>query len=279
VINVAEGTAFGFDAVAVDGFVDTTGTPDGGALHYVPGRTDPGLLDGNAAVTAVVTDDGTSYVNEYAVPAFAMNSLFMATEVINDFVVDPLLNASTDWVLTMPTKRPHVQFATDAATLPPFSERWDGRGACEPFTLSYVDREELASVVNDGPIFSPPPPTPTASVSTLCYESTVVQMGATSALAAEKAKLDVSASLVDPAGAPVTEGWASVGLDNTTATGTKRTVAPINTTAGTGLQQTGLPVIGFAAIKYTNGQLGGGTLANYAFTSDHKTETVTSVVP
>lgn len=282
VLNVADGTAFGFDAVAIDGVVDTTVIGvDGGALHYLPGDTDPSVNDTRLSTTSVVTDNGSSYINQYAAPVFATNSLFMATEIINDFVVDPALNASTDWVITFPTKRPHVQAATNAATINPFSVRWDGRGACEPFGLSYVDREELANVVSQGPQFSPAPPTPTASVSTLCYETTVVKMGASSAVNVDSAFLDVSAGLVDPQGAPVTEGWASISFAPQASynLANSRVVRPVGATvANPGLQQTGLPAIGFAAIKYQNGALAGGALANYAFTTDHKIETVTSVV-
>ena len=122
VINVPQGAAFGYDSVAIDELV---ATDDGYALHYAPGSIKPNFADTNNDVNSLVyTEAGASEPLTFdGYPAGvnqlqAVNSTIMATEVMNDYVTDADIAATTDWVLTFPTKRYHID-----ATVPvePFS--------------------------------------------------------------------------------------------------------------------------------------------------------------
>jgi len=99
VINVAEGTAFGYDAVAI---ADMAGdATSGAAMHYAPGNIQPNFDD--AAITNdVMTEGFTGTVTGPEVLAVA--ALFQTSELENDYVIDPDINALTDWVVTAPTK-------------------------------------------------------------------------------------------------------------------------------------------------------------------------------
>ena len=108
----------------------------------------------------------------------------MASEIYNDYVTDSAIAATTDWLMTFPTKAFHVN---GTEPVEPFSELWTGKSACEPTELAAVDREESTpppppAPGSSGPDFSPAPPpvagTPPAGDDVpLCYEATIVQFG------------------------------------------------------------------------------------------------------
>ena len=104
VINVEEGTSFGYDAVAIEDLVAAGST--GSVLHYPPGDTRPDFDDDAVAETANVNVDGvqTVYTRGVTNPADTVSAVFMTESISNDYVIDASLNALTDWVVTMPTK-------------------------------------------------------------------------------------------------------------------------------------------------------------------------------
>jgi hypothetical protein len=272
VINVAEGTAFGYDAVAIDAIVEAGQT--GSALHYPPGDTRPDFTDAALANTAITEVDGSSVVSTFALgeEVLAVGSLFMATELINDYVVDPGLNAATDWIITQPTKAFHVQ---TAPTIVPYSVAWNGQTACEPMSLTTLDREEAVTAPQTGSVdFSPAPPVPVVNNDLpLCYEMTVLQFGEDAATNTGLVATGIN-SVLD-----YTEGWASISFDPDALDDDSDILAHRRVlTPASGVSQEGLPVTGFAAIKYTNGALGSGTLANYSISTEHKSSVVTSTV-
>jgi hypothetical protein len=114
VINVAEGTAFGYDAVAIENLLGAGST--GSALHYGP------------------TSEGPDFSNS-AIGADAVSSLFMAGSITNDYVVDTGLNALTDWIVTMPTKSQDAPFSSTQ---------------CQTVTLSAYNREGDSHNSNGG---------------------------------------------------------------------------------------------------------------------------------
>jgi len=270
VVNVAEGTAFGFDAVAI---ADMAGdATSGAAMHYAPGNIQPNFDD--AAITNDVMTEG--FTGTVAGPeVLAVAALFQTTQLENDYVIDPDINALTDWVVTSPTKFYHTN---DATPVVPFNDTWDGMTACEPVALETWDREEAyvppPVVPGSGPDFSPSPtptaPKPTNNDLPLCFETNVIQFGATSAVGAENVVVGVG-SVLD-----YTEGWARLqmaqgDLDTDTSKWT-------NYRAIEGVE--GLPVTGFAVIKYTNsGANEAGALANYAISTEHKSTVMVSSAP
>jgi len=293
VINVPEGAAYGYDAIAIaDQVADGA---DGGVMHYEPGSVNPDFSNSAFNTSSLIFNNGGvvefNAAEGYAVDAVArlqaLNATLMATAVHNDYVTDASIGATTDWVLTFPTKRAHVN---RAVPIEPFSETWDipTASACEYTSLTLVDREESApppppAPGSSGPDFSPKPPTPPGPAPSnndvpLCYEATVVQFADSSATGAdESVSIGVNAYL------DAEDGWASISFDpadadtklggcNKTGTGTAPAIACARTISDADDIITGLPVVGFAVQKYVNGSAGGaGVLANYAMSTVHKT--------
>jgi hypothetical protein len=161
----------------------------------------------------------------------------------------------------------------------PFTERFDGE-ACEPVTLRIWDREE-SPVAPGGeiipPIVSPAPPTtpgdPEAPFD-LCYEVNVLRFGEVSVfgggLEEEDEGLTKTVELPDDH----VSGWARVtfagsdGSSSCVACGSKSAGYPELHVDDAGMR--GLPVTGFNAEQYTNGELEGGVLANYGGLFSHK---------
>jgi hypothetical protein len=283
-INVPQGAAAGYDAIAWD---DAVVAAEGWAMHYAPGRVNPNFTDVAFNTTATVYEsDGSSSDRSYAstwggiAPLQAFNATMMATKVHNDYVTDAAIAATTDWVLTFPTKTFHV---TPIPAVEPFTESWDGQDACEMSALSVVNREESNPAPpptnSSGPDFSPSPeidpPAPGNFDVPICYESTIVQFAEESAAGGTSAIAIGVNSYLDDA-----DGWASISFDpadtDTVFTGADRLLVDDANSS----YLVGLPVIGFALQKYVNGDAGGaGVLANYAMTVKHKTEVMASDAP
>ena len=288
VINVAEGTAFGYDAVAIEDLVEDGAT--GSVLHYPPGDTRPDFDDPAIAETANVNVDGvqTVYTRGITNPADTVSAVFMTASISNDYVVDSGLNSLTDWVLTMPTKsnhfngvkfeRPFSNTLTDAIT-----GKSKALKLCQPVSMMGYDREEGVQDAppkptpgSDAPPFSPsvaPDPEDPVSVGdwAMCAETNIVHFGAASATNSTSNLADAQVFVEG-----WTAGWAVMdlteeGLNNTVDQ--KRSLP--GTVAGSAGELTGLPVTGFAVVEYENGSLGG-ALANYQMSWEHKTSVSTS---
>jgi len=264
VINVAEGTSFGYDAVAIEDLVEDGAT--GSVLHYPPGDTRPDFDDPAIAETANVNVDGvqTVYTRGITNPADTVSAVFMTASISNDYVVDSGLNSLTDWVLTMPTKsnhfngvkfeRPFSNTLTDAIT-----GKSEPLKLCQPVSMMGYDREEG---VQDAP--------PNGDWA-MCAETNIVHFGAASATNSTSNLADAQVFVEGWTG-----GWAVMDL---TEEGLNNTVDQPRSLPGTvaGLtgELTGLPVTGFAVVEYENGSLGG-ALANYQMGWEHKTSVSTS---
>ncbi|MBK6738953.1 MAG: hypothetical protein IPG64_14200 [Haliea sp.] len=110
----------------------------------------------------------------------AFSALFMTTSVQNDYVVEESINALTDWVVTMPTKKFYVQGSPADA---PFSSAWNGTTACEPVAIRIWDREEAFETTSpEGPVFSPQPEDVESPDLVICSEVSVISFGEESAL-------------------------------------------------------------------------------------------------
>jgi hypothetical protein len=288
VINVAEGTSFGYDAVAIEDLVAAGSS--GSVLHYPPGDTRPDFDDPAVAETANVNVDGvqTVYTRGVTNPADTVSAVFMTESITNDYVVDTGLNALTDWVVTMPTKSNHfngVLFdapfsntVTDAVTGVSKATK-----LCQPVSMMGYDREEgvqdappTPTPGSDAPPFSPsvaPDPENPVSVDdwALCAETNIIHFGAASATNSSSNLADAQAFV-----AGWSAGWAVLDL---TEEGLNNTVdnerALPGSVAGNAGELTGLPVTGFAVVEYENGNLGG-ALANYQMGWEHKTSVATS---
>lgn len=291
VINVAQGAAFGYDAIAIADHVADGAS--GYAMHYEPGDIRPNFTDNAMDTAAIVPINGQAvtldFAGDYPTPGYeriqAMNATLMTTEIYNDYVTDEDLDATTDWLLNFPTKAFHVN---GSEPVEPFSELWTGNSACEPAAFYSVDREESRPAEPpapgpSGPDFSPAPPTPPGPAPSnndlpLCYEATIVQFATEGAVTSQVA-VGVNGFL------EAEDGWAVISFDPNEIASTlskcdidgDKTADidvkdPCKRTIDAGdAQLIGLPVVGFAVQKYVNGEtLGTGVLANYAIATAHK---------
>jgi hypothetical protein len=291
VINVPQGASFGYDAIAIADHVGAGAT--GSDMHYQPGDIRPNFGDEAFDTASIVSVNGAAvtldfdgdYPAESTERVQALNALIMSSEVYNDYVTDTAIAATTDWLMSFPTKAFHVN-ATEPVE--PFSKLWDGQKACEAASLATVDREESAPEVippgSAAPDFSPAPPGAPAPAPgnddvSLCYESTIVQFGTESAAGTSTVAVGVNAFL------DAADGWGTIslmpadldttlgfcGTDGNRLTLGDRTT-PCDRSIDSGdAELFGLPVVGFAVQKYVNGSAGGaGVLANYAMATEHK---------
>ena len=269
VVNAADATAFGQDADAIQNII-ADATAGGGQLHYKPGDTRPDFED------AAITTEATAVVNgeqdagnDYGLPLNAVSAVFQTTTLANDYVTDPGILGQTDWVITMPTKGLHI----DKTDKEPFSVAWNGRTACEYAKMSAWDREEgtLAAPDQSGaPDFSPAPETEEVETYDLplCYEVTVVQFGSESAVKTDSIVQDGSPYL------PGNDGWGEMSFKKSDLTADSATVITNDRLVG---DLEGLPVTGFAVQNYGNDSLNAsGSVANYAMSNEHKTNTTSS---
>ena len=305
VINVPQGAAFGYDAVAIADHVGAGGVAgagaDGSDMHYPPGDIFPNFADSAFDTTAIITEDGSS--TEITFTAYsaavdrlqALNATIMHDQVMNDYVTDEDIAATTDWLFTFPTKGLHI--ANGEEPVEPFSELWTGQSACENVAMDAVDREESVAPppppgTSTGPDFSPAPPPgddpdPESNDIPLCYEATIMQFATESSMESSQLAIGVNSYL------DAEDGWATVSFDPASLfdNGSELSLCGEDEDADTVGDQTdpctrtidgadadgdvfmtGLPVVGFAVQKYVNGAANSdGALANYAMSTEHKT--------
>ncbi|EDZ67101.1 hypothetical protein NOC27_428, partial [Nitrosococcus oceani AFC27] len=250
VMNVSQGAAYAYQATALDNFFFFD--PDFGfPFHTDPGTLLPGLQTADTVSTVFVSQQGATnvptVVNSTWVNGLdATSSVLMHNAVMNYFVTNESIGAGTDWVITFPTKRFHIQTAIPT---PPFTETFTADGACEPVGLAIWNREERAQT--GGLDFSPQPPGGNA----LCWETNVITFNNSSVLGSAL-ELNVDTSSVGP------DGWMRLSFVNSIDDDHQLASLEGNTFFG-------LPAIGFATQEYVNGVDQAGVLINYGGMFDH----------
>lgn len=186
IIDTSNGTNLAYNADAIEGFFVSESFAN---LHANPGTVDPTLADAQSSdageATAVIFDNGQllqfTYVGALA-GRDAVSAVFMHNEIYNEFNTSAGVEADSEWVITFPTKRLHVEEIDQFDKLP-FTSDYLGDdapynnliGACEPIAVSFYDREErVPGNIPDELIFSPPPPNVEAPGLNLCFEAQVV---------------------------------------------------------------------------------------------------------
>lgn len=295
IINVANGTMISYNATTIDGFWLA------GAVHTDPGNLQPGLSNGTG-FEAFVFDNGALESFNYAsqvggTPALnsvlAINATITKETLLNEYVIESALNATTEWVLTFPTKRYHSDAApgnptgfTGSIARPPFTETWRLNAAgtaianlpCEEQTFRVWNREEREPATTPGQIIvSPPPPPGEVPTFELCREANVVRFANDGSLPA------ATEILAEPLRAtPFADlGYVNFNLPTDFESGWVQFDFSGYTSLGDDAGQTviGLPVIGFQATRFENGTLGGGSvLANYGGTFQHRGSRATGLV-
>lgn len=243
------------DAVAIvinTGTLNAAGTPAGATVYRSDFATTSGALAGARAVA----------------------SIYMHTDVMNEYVLDTATNSLTDWVITQPVKR----FFVDSTTArQPYTNVLTTTGACETINFTFFNREERGAAAS-GVDFSPAPPAGAAN--SLCWESTVMALrnGAAHLPAATASTVLGSLNLTNVnVTAGLQNGWGIVnfaGAGATTqgmgsvASSDRSALGGANIPLGTVGAQTyfGLPTTGFMVRTFRNGTVVCGTAtcqANY----------------
>jgi hypothetical protein len=277
-INVANGTDFSYDPVALDGFYDP-GLLDAENLHTAPGSLNPTLEQvtpkessvfvGGQVISSSWTVPDAPLTSNGSEAADPVSAVLMRSAVLNEYVTEVTLAAGTDWVVNFPTKRFYVDPDTDTdadnADLNydrPFSNDFKLGGACEGVGLHIFNREEGTTTQDVD--FSPPPP---SGRNELCWEVNVITFNSTDVLGSSL-RANVNTAAVGDS------GWMRLSFpfdavpDSNVFDGQARVVRQMDDGDDT---YHGLPVIGFAVQEYVNGNVGG-VLSNYGGSFIHKYE-------
>ncbi len=279
IVDVAEGTLFGGNATALEAFSSTqllSTTIDPAAYDAFAS-----VNDGGSAVRAQVFVGGKLVDLVYPPhrAANAVSAVLMADALSGDVSREAGLGSNTEWVVTAPTKRFHADATRAVTQLAPFASAFDTTdrdASCSPFDATLFDRQGRTIAVTPDPVGSPP-------VSTLpqfafCHATDVVSFGpapgvnGTPVLGAR-----VGTHVGNPV--PATE----TGLLTLTPVGGGNIPRPFLPAGSAGPGLRGLPLIGFEALKYINGNVTPGVLANYTLgrplnTTANCTDTVGTAV-
>jgi len=253
-INVGSAAAFGFEPTAIDDFLDTSS----GSGHSNPGDLTPSFMTAGVPTATVKSNDANVVYKDLTMTngTFAASAILMTESVSNDVMVNPAIGGMTDWVVTFPTKRAHVD---DATAIAPFTGTWTALAgtsaatykevpACETVGFEQFDREEQ-SVVTSGLKFSPKVDALDAKI---CNEVAVIAMGPAGTASA----LNVETGLTNLS-FPYAEGWQRMSFTQTFSDG--------------GFTFTGLPITGFAAYKVSNGAMSYGNAAEHKMATKNVT--------
>ena len=281
VIDVAGGVDVAYNADALEGFTTANLLTD-------PGNLKPGLSDGTV-ITSDIFNGNSVVTDTWLVSSVqAVSAVYMHDSIFGEYVLSDSIGANTEWVVTFPTKNFYVDPARQIADLsvgpdfnpvavPPFTEVISVNGACEVYNFEYYDREEQIPdprLIGRPP--SPRPPTVQGDDAVFCWETNVVEFedqertsGASVILGSSSTTHFITQSVAQQTATTTTPavdaayfdtGWVAIHF-------TQSTVATDNVS---GNIYTGLPVTGFAIQRYTNTNLDGGVLANYAGIFKHR---------
>jgi len=185
-------------------------------------------------------------------------------------VVDSAVAATSDWVVTLPTKRFYTDpklLGASAQALPPFDLPFDsveGGTSCSPIDPEIFNREEDA--LNRACGFTVCPQTRPSFA--LCYGANVLTLGSDASLFGTHLT-HISAdhtSVID-----VPSGFVSGQLHIDLRAGVDGDSTLDHVLASTnGPLLHGLPAFGFLAVQYVNGNVTPGVLANYSGSFPHR---------
>jgi len=282
-INVGSGLDVSVEATALSAWnmqVGNFGTPNLYTL-FPEGSIQP-TLDKVSPKTSVVETGSYVWVTKFPStstfnPVDPVSAVIMRDAIYNEFLLDAATLSQTDWVATFPTKWAYYTTkildsagsTVGMAVSKLFQRNFGAKGACDDVVIGRFDREE--KTVASTSTFSPPPPTTTDSI---CWEANVITFNNTNVLASKNL-----------ANIPTTfeHGWVKMSFPVTTntpprhqLTGGASTVFSTRFATASFTNSTtfnGLPVIGFAASTFLNGNVSGAKVfytgrQNHRFTRD-----------
>jgi len=244
ILSPAGGGMFTQDATALANFSTVP-------AYATTGSTAPTYANASPAISNVIVDKLLYQSSWAAGTPLAVTAALMAERVTNEYVLDVGSKSATTWILTFPTKQPHVNGAS--APIKPFTSKYVSKvGACENFYGVVFDREESSPQIITGTDFSPQP-APGAGPQ-LCWEAQSVGFGTSNVF---------GSSNHNSIATPYSNGWSTLGFngilnttEHTLVNAAATTVVDLTGVAapvgGLSFTYYGLPVIGFAAQTFQN---------------------------
>lgn len=279
VLNVAQGTVMSYQATALADFrVDPADVPQGSRAtvvnHFMPGVAIAGLegavsdpATGFAAATIELPNRRQEllYPRERAVDAV---SAVLAADAVNiNYVSDSSIGATTDWVVTFPTRPFYTdQAIAGSAPIKPFTSLYPGAGGNEsaasmlvPYSLRDREGRRLAAAAG------------TSEVVDLRFNTQVIAVAPSTgivSLAGRPLGSSLATRLQPVAGGRRDGGWMTLDFlrYQDGATTANRSLRP----AEDGTVMLGLPAVGFAAVNYVNAAAAPGVLANYSMANPQR---------
>ncbi len=269
IVNVGQGTFFGYDADAIDGFfISPYVTRSGDTLPSLQSYDNFTSYIFNAG--ALLTLDYSAYTTG----ADAVSALYQSDTLYNEYLTAPGIGAATDWVVTFPTKRFYVDpfYVGAGPAIAPFVQVFNKVSNVEVILQQY-DQEEQTIIPQDCDPSNPTPgsdcdwsPSPPVDVepSSLPYEVNVISYldpadpnaGVSSGVLGSKLTFNVPPF--------ASAGWIRLDL----ASGNSGT--HVMRAAANGTQLRGLPATGFEVYNVINSNVSGGVMANYSGLFRHR---------
>ena len=122
IVNVGEGTFFGYTADALADFSDVPLLGMSGLSPHqmlAIANSEDSVIGG--AIAYVLDASGSPRALEFEAGRDAVSAVFMAESLFNEYLVASALGANTDWVVTLPTRMLHVDtYYNGGDARPPF---------------------------------------------------------------------------------------------------------------------------------------------------------------
>lgn len=269
IVNVGEGTFFGYGADALSGFTALpvfTNSAAGNFETLARANSADSAFPAGAKAT-VSTKDGKSIELDYERGIDAVSAVFMAESISNEAIVASALGANTDWIVTFPTKPFYTDpyYIGDAMpAVAPFTQPFAAPGQA-PVAIDYAlyDQEELWVSDPCGQMCGLPPPVPPLAapyvVNAIGIRPFDSNADAISGVLGSRLTENVKSTF---------PGWDSGWMKLVPQ---EQHVLPGGTSpAGVAVRLKGLPMTGFMVYNVINANAAPGKLANYGGLFSHR---------
>ncbi|MDR2012548.1 MAG: hypothetical protein LBQ20_05815 [Rhodanobacter sp.] len=280
IADVPEGLFYTYNADALQGFNDRE------EIYRIPGGLDPSLADAETDYTTIGGGQGPGSARAYifmggslvaadykptvgptSVGSIdAVSAALTVSHIFNEYLLEPGVGSTSDWVVTFPTKRFYVdKVLYPGSRTTPFDEAFGAHPSQSqvPVSMTTFDREEYTKVTTCrvSPCLSQPG-------AYLPYEVNVITFapdGATSASPVLGSNLGTN---MPTAGF---SGWADLNLVSASAAHVlNEGYSPTNTTTTPDIIVRGLPATGFWAMNVINANVTQGRMSNYSGAWRHR---------
>ena len=142
IVNVGQGTFFAYNADALAGFTDIPLTGPTGPFITLQDANSAEAVNG-VATSYTYDAQGRPIATDWAFGIDAVSAALMAETIQNEYLTSASLGASTDWVVTFPTKQFYVDDIYGSVPFPPFVDAFHAPGVSTvTMVATHFDREE-----------------------------------------------------------------------------------------------------------------------------------------